>query len=319
MMILREHVEIDHLDLPPVVLTVDFMHAMMSKNVFEKIKFNDHDKAVSRLTQAERNYFIYSMFNGVMVDSDLLMNIFISIPSLSISKIRKLHNLFFENKCAIKKHILRSFKMPFESAANIFRIEYEEMEYLKGCRKSLVKNLKIEYGLVYLIDTDSCLFDSKFNGLPEKENSYFHKKVGNPKYLSDHSFDGEINKLDIVITPFLEEFLFDKNIDREDKVLLWSLAINSFSMNEEQKIEFLLSLSCMDEGAINQWIKELLCGEYVLGCAIFDRLVDEGGYYMAITKFENFYKQYQDIEKYIADIPSKLEAALKVGDEFPCV
>jgi len=300
MMILQEHLEMGFLGHPPVILTASFMHGLIPKNIFEKIKFNEADNEVACLTQAERHYFIYCMFNAIRVDADGLFNIFVAIENLSIVQIRDLHNLFFNKESILKDALLKSFRLSISDASSLFQMEFEEMQRMKEARAALVHLLKVEYGLV---------------GFTQADRS-FVKRANQPIQIPDCVLNREFKEIDFRMPKILEESLFKKGINKEDKRLLWRLVLNEFSMDREGKIEFILSLSSMTRKQLNQWIKEFLWSEKNLERSLFNLLLENSELSTALTKFEEFYRRSKIVEQHIVNIPAILESRLKLNKEL---
>jgi len=299
MMILQEQIETGFLGRPPVVLSTSFMHGLIPKNVFEEIKFNEADKEVARLTGAERHYFIYCMFNAIRLDADGLFNIFIAIPSLNVVQIRDLHNLFFNKESILKDALLKSFRLPIEEASSLFKIEFEGMQRMKNARAELVRLLKIEYGLVGFIQA----------------SRGFVKRVNKPIQIPDFLFDRELKEIDFTMPQILEEYLFVKGVSKEDKQFLWRLILNDFSMDREGKIELFLDLSSLTRREVKQHINELFWSEKEFERSVFNLLVESSELSTALKHYEGFYRQQQNIEKHIVNIPAELERRLQLNKE----
>jgi len=79
---------------------------------------------------------------------------------------------------------------------------------------------------------------------------------------------------DVSLPPFLENTLFRRGVSKVDKEKLWWLARDEMSMNKEEKLSFLVSLSGMKRRRIKHWIKELSWREKVLKQTLLNLLIE---------------------------------------------
>jgi len=298
MMILQEQIEAGFLGSPPVVLSTSFMHSLIPKNVFKKMMFNEADNEVACLTQAERHYFIYCMFNAIRVDADVLFSIFVSIPSLSVEQIRDLHNLFYNKERTLKNSLFQALLLPIEEASSFFKTEFEEMQRIKEVRAELLHLLKVEYEEVVFTQASHS----------------FVKRTNQSIQIPDDVFNAELKKIDFTIPQIMEISLFKKGISMEDKQFLWRLVLSELSMDGEGKVEFLLSLSSMTRREVKQWIKKFFWSAQDFERSVFNLLVGNE-FSIALKKFEEFYRHYQKIEGYLVSVPAELESRLHINKE----
>jgi len=107
----------------------------------------------------------------------------------------------------------------------------------------------------------------------------------------------ETKKKNVSLPPYLEKNLFRRGVSKKDRLKLWGLVRDDFSMNKESKVEFLLSLSEMKRWHLKHWIKELIWREDSLKRAIFNLLVEEDVESVALEKYKAIFMKKKQIGK----------------------
>jgi len=154
---------------PPLLLSKSFMENLLSPNLYKAIRFDTTDESVLNLSLPEKHYFLFQILSSVRIDFNTMLNVFVSIPTLSIEQISSLNKTFesAERRVlgALYNHLNRS---DFATAGRYFKAEYDSLAKIKDARIKVIAKLKLEFGVV--IDTSDYM---KYIGAM---NADFHKR-----------------------------------------------------------------------------------------------------------------------------------------------